>query len=125
MPAAKGKQTIDTGVGYQINLKSGGGVGLSFSGPGNWRQLQDDRAFNGEGFEYQFLWDIPAHSGQNAFAIQIAPLPPTGPIALKIVTPPSTLPKAAPTPVKKLVDMYGQPLGKTYPDKISSQWMMI
>jgi len=119
LPAEKVKQMIQAGPGGQLNLKDAAGAGFSFAGPGNWRQLQDNRVFNGVIFEYQFLWDIPAHPGQSAFAMKVAALPASGPVALVASVPPSAVAKAAaPAPLKKLVDQYGQPLSRDYPGKV-------
>jgi hypothetical protein len=80
--------------------------------------LQDDRVFNTATFEYQFQWEIPAHAGQNAFAMKVAPLPASGPVALAMKLPVSTAMKAPAAPIKKLVDQYGQPLDRNYPGKV-------
>lgn len=120
IPAEKQTQFVQNGPGDQFNLMAPSGTGFSLAAPGNWRGLQDNRVFSEPSFDYQFLWDIPAHPGQNSFVIKVAALAPTGPTALR--TPAPAAPAATAKPeIKKLVDAFGQPINKKFPGKISNE----
>jgi hypothetical protein len=119
-PAQKGKdEVVDKGDSGMFRLQSASGSGFGMKMPSGWNKLQDDRQFNGSKFEEQYLYLFATYNGQTFFAISFGD---TDPKALAAITAPTPSIPPPPKPVvKKLVDQFGQPLGKDFPGKIASE----
>jgi len=119
-PSTKGKdEIVDKGDFGMFRLQSPADIGFGIKMPMGWNKLQDDRQFNGSRFEEQYLYLFASHPGDTSFAIVFGDVDPKSLEATMAVAP-SIAPPPKP-PVKKLVDQFGQPLGKDFPGKIGSE----
>ena len=119
-PAQKGKdEVVDKGDSGMFRLQSPSGTGFGLKMASGWNKLQDDRNFNGSKFEEQYLYLFATYHGQTYFTITVGDLDPKVLAATPVPTP--SIPPPPKPVVKKLVDQFGQPLGKDYPGKITSE----
>lgn len=119
-PAQKGKdEVVDKGDYGMFRLQAPGGGGFGIKMPSGWNKLQDDRQFNGSKFEEQYLYLFATYNGQTFFSITVGDMDPKVLAAIPVPTP--AIPPPPKPVVKKLVDQFGQPLGKDYPGKITSE----
>ncbi len=119
-PAQKGKdEVVDKGDYGMFRLQSPGGGGFGIKMPSGWNKLQDDRQFGGSKFEEQYLYLFATYNGQTFFSVTVGDMDPKVLAAIPAPTP--SIPPPPKPVVKKLVDQFGQPLGKDYPGKIATE----
>lgn len=58
LPSEKGSQFLFNGTAKRFRLVNDAGNGFSIAAPASWQGLQDNRLFNWDTYQYQFLYDL-------------------------------------------------------------------
>lgn len=76
LPLEKKEQYLFTGSAKRFRLVNVKGEGVAITPPASWQGLQDNRVFNWDTYQYQFLYDFLSYPGKRSLTVLIEPVTP-------------------------------------------------